>query len=68
VMQLIVAGQSGSVESSVSLKPVPISVGHYQGLRGSLPLPNDFKPKHATIRLLDRPDGRQLGMRVLLVE
>ncbi len=69
VMQLVVAGQSGNaLSSSINLKPVPISVGQYQSLRGSLPLPADFKPRQATIRLLDRPDGRQLGMRVLLVE
>ncbi len=65
VMQLVVAGQNNS---SVNLKPVPVSVSHYQSLRGSLPLPNDFRPSQATVRVLDRIDGRQLGMRVLLVK
>lgn len=69
VMQLVVAGRSpGASERSVDLTPVPIAVGQYQSLRGTLPLPSDFKPKQATILLLDRPDGRQLGMRVLLVQ
>ncbi len=69
VMQLVVEGQSGrSDSSSVNLKPVPVSVTHYQSLRGSLPLPSDFRPSQATVRVLDRIDGKQLGMRVLLVK
>lgn len=69
VMQLVVEGQSGrSDTSSVNLKPVPVSVAHYQSLRGSLPLPSDFRPSQATVRVLDRIDGKQLGMRVLLVK
>ncbi len=68
VMQLVLAGQtSRSDSSSLNLKPVPVSVGAYQSLRGSLPLPADFRPSQATVRVLDRIDGRQLGMRVLLV-
>ncbi len=69
VMQLVVEGQSSrSDSSSVNLKPVPVSVAHYQSLRGSLPLPTDFRPSQATVRVLDRVDGKQLGMRVLLVK
>ncbi|WP_418319305.1 hypothetical protein [Piscinibacter sakaiensis] len=64
VMQLVLAGQN----SHINMKPVPVSMTHYQGLRGSMPLPADFRPSEATIRVLDRPDGRQLGMRVLLVK
>ncbi|MEO8278183.1 MAG: hypothetical protein ABI564_00750 [Ideonella sp.] len=65
VMQLVLEGQSGRSEN---MKPVPISVTHYQSLRGSLPLPPDFRPSQATVRVLDRVDGKQLGMRVLLVK
>ena len=69
VMQLIVEGQSGrSGNTSVGLKPVPVSIANYQSLRGKLPLPADFRASQVTIRVLDRIDGRQLGMRVLLVE
>ncbi len=69
VMQLVLEGQSrGADNSSLNMKPVPVSVTHYQSLRGSLPLPSDFRPSQATIKVLDRVDGRQLGMRVLLVQ
>jgi hypothetical protein len=69
VMQLVVAGDSprGS-NTTIALKPVAVSVGHYQSLRGSLPLPQDFKPNQTTIRVLDRVDGNQHGMRVMLVK
>ncbi len=69
VMQLVLAGDSSrGSNASVTLKPVAVSVGHYQSLRGSLPLPQDFKPNQATIRVLDRVDGNQQGMRVMLVK
>jgi len=66
VMQLVVAGAAkrGS-ESSVKLKPVAISVGSFENLRGSLPLPDGFEARQATINVLDRPDGKLLGMRVM---
>ena len=69
VMQFVVAGDSTrGANASVALKPVAVSVGHYQSLRGSLALPPDFKPNQATIRVLDRIDGQQHGMRVMLVK
>ncbi|WP_231638108.1 hypothetical protein [Piscinibacter sakaiensis] len=68
VMQFVVAGDGARGNGSVALKPLPVSIGHYQSLRGSLPLPPDFRPSQATIRVLDRPDGRQQGMRVMLVK
>lgn len=68
VMQLVVEGQSGRAgPNSLSVKPVAVSVADYQSLRGSVPLPPDFRPSQVTVRVLDRVDGRQLGMRVLLV-
>lgn len=69
VMQLVVAGDSARGNAtSVALKPIAVSVGLYQSLRGSVPLPDDFKPSQTTIRVLDRPDGNQHGMRVMLVK
>jgi hypothetical protein len=69
VMQLTVAGESGSgAENSVTLKPVAISVGKYESLRGALPLPEGFKPRQTTINVLDRVDGKRMGMRVMHVK
>jgi hypothetical protein len=69
VVQFIVAGDGGrSADSTVALKPVALSIGSHQILRGSLPLPDGFKPRQATIQVLDRPGGKSLGMRVLPVK
>lgn len=69
VMQFAVTGSSGrGVETTVSLKPVEISLDAFESLRGSLPLPDGFVPREAVVRVLDRPDGRQFGMRVLPVK
>ena len=68
VLQLVVAGASGrGPETSVPLKPVAITVGTHESLRGGLPLPDGFNPRLATIKVLDRPDGKLLGMRVMRV-
>ena len=68
VMQLTVAGESGrGAENSITLKPVAVSVGKYESLRGVLPLPEGFKPRQTTINVLDRVDGKRLGMRVMHV-
>lgn len=68
VVQFTVAGESAAgSEAAVTLKPVAVSVGTHASVRGSLALPNGFKPRQATITVLDRPDGRQLGMRVMYV-
>jgi hypothetical protein len=69
VLQLAVAGDAPRGEdNAVVLAPVPLSMGSYESLRGSLPLPDGFKPRQATVRVLDRPDGKLLGMRVLYVK
>jgi hypothetical protein len=68
VMQLVVAGQSGKGgEERVALEPVPVSVGAYDSVRGSLPLPQGFRPQQTTVQVLDRVGGKLLGMRVLYV-
>jgi hypothetical protein len=69
VVQFIVAGDGGRTpDSTVTLKPVALSIGSQQVVRGSLPLPAGFKPRQATVQVLDRPGGKSLGMRVLPVK
>jgi hypothetical protein len=69
VMQLVLTGDSARRSNdTVTLTPIAISVGSYDTLRGSLPLPEGFKPRQTTIHLLDRVDGKRLGMRVVHVK
>ncbi len=69
VMQLIAAGTSAKGgDSTVSLKPVSFQIGSQEVLRGNQPLPEGFRPREATIQLLDRAGGRALGMRVMIVK
>lgn len=67
VMQLVVAGASGRAADTVVLAPVPISVGLYDTVRGSLPLPQGFKPRQTTIQVLDKVGGKLMGLRVINV-
>jgi hypothetical protein len=68
VLQLVVAGASArGIETAVSLKPVALSIGRHQIVRGSQPLPDGFRAQQATIQVLDRPGGRALGKRVMLI-
>jgi hypothetical protein len=69
VMQLVVAGESArGTESTVTLKPVELSIGAHEIVRGSLPLPDGFRPRQVTIQVLDRVAGKSLGLRVMLVK
>lgn len=69
VMQLSVAGASvRGVESTVTLKPVDVSIGSHEIVRGQQPLPEGFRARQATIQVLDRAGGNGLGMRVMLVK
>jgi hypothetical protein len=68
VMQLVVAGASGRADDTVALAPVPVSVGLYDTVRGSLPLPQGFKPRRTTIHVLDKAGGKIVGMRVMNVD
>jgi hypothetical protein len=69
VMQLVVAGASArGADTAVTLKPVALSLGSHQIVRGSLPLPDGFKPRQTTVQVLDRVGGKALGMRVILVK
>jgi hypothetical protein len=68
VMQLHVAGQTArGTETTVALKPVDLSIGSHALVRGSLPLPEGFRPRQATVQVLESAGGKALGMRVMLV-
>ncbi len=67
-MQILVTGQNArGTEATVSLAPEPLAVGSHEVPRGSLQLPDAFKPRQATLQVLDRGNGKQLGMRVFVV-
>ena len=69
VMQFILSGPSGrGTETTHTLKPIAVSVGSYQSLRGSLPLPAGIDPRQVTINVMDRLDGKLLGRRVMYVK
>lgn len=69
VVQFVVAGDGGrGAENTLTLKPVAVTVGSYEILRGSLPLPDGFTPRQTTVNVLDRVDGRLFGMRVMFVK
>ncbi len=68
VMQFSVSGTaSGGAETTITLPPVAVSVGQYQSLNGSLPLPDGFTPRQSTVNIRDKVDGNLMGMRVLYV-
>jgi hypothetical protein len=66
-MQLVVAGASGRANDLVTLGPVPVSVGLYDTVRGTLSLPQGFKPRQTTIHVLDKVGGKLMGLRVMKV-
>lgn len=70
VMQLLVTGMpaAGGPETTHTLPPIAVTVGAYETLRGSLPLPEGFKPRQTTIRVADRPGADPVGMRVMYVQ
>ena len=69
VMQFVVTGASArGADSTATLPPVPVSVANYESVRGSVPLPDGFKPRQTTINVLDRVGGKLLGRRVINVK
>jgi len=69
VLQLTVAGTpTRGPETAVALKPVTLSLGSHEVVRGSQALPEGFKPRETTVQVLDRVAGKPLGMRVMLVK
>ena len=69
VLQFVLSGDSarGSA-TTVTTKPTPVSVGHHEGVGGNVALPDGFRARQATVQVLDRPDGKLLGMRVIYVK
>ena len=69
VVQLVVGGATArGVEASVTSPPAPVAIGAHAVVRGSVALPEGFKPRQAMVQVLDRAGGRPIGMRVLLVK
>ncbi len=67
-LQLLVAGESDrGTPATLSIKPVPLSLGSQDVVRGSLALPDGFKPRQTTVQVMDANEGKPLGMRVLLI-
>lgn len=68
-LQLSVLGANArGAEVSVDLKPLELSIASHEVVRGKQALPDGFRPRQATIQVLDRASGKPLGMRVLLVQ
>ncbi|MDP2032249.1 MAG: hypothetical protein Q8K29_02435 [Polaromonas sp.] len=68
VLQLVVTGDaSRRGEVAVTLPPVAIAVGRHAVLHGAQPLPEGFRPRQTTVRVLGANGGPLLGMRVALV-
>lgn len=69
VLQFVIAGDSAKgTPATFASKPLAVSVDKHDSFGGDVPLPDGFKPKQATVNVLDRPDGKLLGMRVLYVK
>jgi hypothetical protein len=69
VMQLAVAGTARrGPQTRVDLEPVALSMDSFQSLKGHAVLPDGFAAREATIRVLDQPHGKLLGMRVIAVK
>jgi hypothetical protein len=69
VMQLSVAGDGArGGESTINPKAVSVSIGSHEVVRGQVPLPDGFRPRQTTVRVLDREGGQAMGMRVMVVK
>lgn len=67
-LQLTVAGLSArGAPASFAAPPAPVSIAGHAMARGSVTLPEGFKPNQVTLQVLDRAGGKALGMRVMLV-
>jgi hypothetical protein len=69
VLQIVVVGKTvRGAETTVTLDPIKVTVGRYEIASGTMPMPGGFNPREATIRVLDRVDGKSFGMRVIYVK
>ncbi len=68
VVQFVVAGSRASgANATIELDPVDVTLASYEHLQGTLALPEGFTARQTTIRVLDGPNGRLQGMRVINV-
>lgn len=67
VVEFVVTGDRGGRAETISLAPVAVTLGAWQHVRGSLPLPEGLAARQVTVRVLDRAGGALQGMRVLNV-
>jgi hypothetical protein len=65
-LQLVLTGATAG-QPAVELKPLAVSLGTHEVMRGRLPLPAGFKPVQATVKVVDARGGTLLGSRLLLV-
>ncbi len=69
VLEIVVAGTTArGTDTSTPADRQQLTVGEQQSVRGSVALPAGFKPRTATITLLDKPGGKRLGLRVIRVD
>ena len=69
VLQFVLAGESAKGSATtVTTRPVAVTVGQHEGIGGNVTLPDGFRARQATVQVLDRPDGKLLGMRVIYVK
>jgi hypothetical protein len=54
-------------ETRVTLKPVDFSMPAHTLLRGTVAVPEGVRPSQVTLRVLDSPNGKMQGMRVMYV-
>jgi hypothetical protein len=54
-------------ETRVALKPVDFSMPAHTLLRGTVSVPEGVRPSQVTLRVLDAPNGKMQGMRVMYV-
>ena len=68
VVELAVSGDGlRSASNTVTLDPLPLPATANSVMRGRAALPEGFTPQQCMIRVLDRPGGQLLGMRLLSV-
>lgn len=68
ILQFVVSGRSArGTDATVALAPVAMTLDVFEHLRGTVPLPEGFVAEQATIRVLDRPEGKLFGSRVMKV-
>jgi len=68
-LQLLLADDSErGATSLVTPQAIPVALGGQEVLRGSVPQPAGFRPRQATVQVLDRAGGKALATRVLLIQ